>query len=107
MPYTLHQAETESQARSSPADLSWDYQAHQVIFGDEGVGLRALGFFYNLSDFYQDAVFLGTDVINLRAEVEEARQRIQHPKATEPLALLSKLCERVIHDRSNLFAFGE
>jgi len=106
MPYTITLAETESEARTIPADLSIDYQIHQRIF-DPDVSLYDLTLFYNLSDFYQNAAFLESNVVALRSEVEEARRRIHDPRTTETLSLLSKICERARKKRLNIFAFGE
>ncbi|MEO0446965.1 MAG: hypothetical protein AAF191_12905 [Verrucomicrobiota bacterium] len=107
MPYDIHLGEAESQARAELPELSLDYSTHRAIFEESNVELYDLHLFYNLSDFYQNACFLGSHVIGLRADVEEARRRIHHPRATEPLSLLSKLCDRAIKSEKSLFAFGE
>ncbi len=106
MPFTITLAETESEARSIAPDLSIEYQIHQRIFDPE-VDLYDLTLFYNLSDFYQNAAFLESNVVALRSEVEEARRRIHDPRTTETLSLLAKICERARKKRLNIFAFGE
>ena len=107
MPYTIHLAETEDEARDSLADLSIDYQVHRQIFEGEEASLHDLPLFYHLSDFYQDAVFIDSHVLSLRVEVEQARARIHDPRATETLSALGKICERAIKKRLNIFGFGE
>ncbi len=106
MPYTITVAETEAEARQLDPDLSIEYQIHQRIFNPD-IPLYDLQLFYNLSDFYQNAAFLEASVIGLRGEVEEARQRIEDPRTTETLSLLSKICERARKKGLNIFAFGE
>ena len=56
MPYTIHLAETEAEARDTLADLAIDYQVHQKIFDPARVEFHDLPLFYHLSDFYQDSV---------------------------------------------------
>ena len=107
MPYTIYLAADPSEARSVAPDLSIDYRTHQIIFDPEAAQLHDLSFFYLLSDFYQNASFLENQVLSLRGEVEEARRRIHHPRATEPLSLLGKLCDQAIKRGLNLYAFGE
>lgn len=107
MPYQICMAFSQAEARNQEPDLSWDYSLHQAIFASEEADLFDLHLFYNLSDFYQDAQFLGPTVIGLRMEVEEARQRIQTPKATQPLSLLGKLCQKALKTNQSIFAFGE
>lgn len=107
MPFTIHHAATEEEARTHTPDLSWDYQTHQQIFLFDGADLHDLSLFHLLSDYRENASFLGADVITLRAEVEAARARIHHPRATEALARLIRLCEAAIRTGGSLFAFGE
>ncbi len=107
MPYTIHLATTESEARDSEPGLSLDYRVHQAIFESPDQPLYDLTLFYNLSDFYQDATFAGSRVISLRGELEEARRRIHTPHATAPLGELCKLCDRAIKKGLNLYGFAE
>tara|TARA_R110002096_G_scaffold238581_6_gene430144 strand:+ start:2516 stop:2839 length:324 start_codon:yes stop_codon:yes gene_type:complete len=107
MPYNIHLAENETEALEADAHLSIDYQDHKCIFDPTAVELYDLTLFYNLSDFYQNAVFLDDNVVSLRGEVEEARRRIENPRATHILSEMSMLCERARKSRLNIFAFGE
>lgn len=107
MPLTIHCGETEDEARRTVPELSLDYQTHQQIFGSFDLEFHDLGLFFHLSDFHQDTAFLGADVITLRAQIEEARRRIQNSRATDSLARLSRICDSVIRNGGNLFAFGE
>jgi hypothetical protein len=107
MPYTFHLAETRQEARQSDAFLSLDYNLHQAIFQGTAESLHDLTLFYNLSDFYQDASFIDSQVLGLRVEVELARQRIHHPQATAAVSELGKLCDVAAARHLNLFAFGE
>ena len=107
MPYTFHLAETRTEARGSDADLSLDYHLHQAIFQKTEESLHDLTLFYNLSDFYQDASFIESQVLGLRVEVEQARRRIHDPQATAVVSELGKLCDRAVTRNLNLFAFGE
>lgn len=106
MPYTIHLAETEKEARETLPDLSIDYQVHKSIF-DSAAEFHDLQLFYHMSDFYQNATFLETHVLSLRGEVEQARARIFSPRATEAMSVLAKLCEKAIKRRLSIYAFGE
>ena len=107
MPYQIHLAETEIEARKSPADLSIDYQVHRRIFDSTQSQLHDLTLFYHLSDFYQDATYISSHVMGLRGEIEEARKRIQDPRATETLSLMGKLCDIALKRELNIYGFGE
>ena len=107
MPYTFHLAETQSEASDSDAALSLDYKLHQAIFQGTEESLHDLTLFYNLSDYYQNAAFIDSQVLGLRVEVELARQRIHHPQATAAVSELGRLCDVAVAKRLNLFAFGE
>ncbi len=107
MPYNIHLAETESDARDADAHLSLNYELHQRIFDPTKAKLYDLTLFYHLSDYYQDAVYLNDTVVSLRGEVEEARKRIHDPRATQILSEMSALCERARKRRLSIFAFGE
>lgn len=107
MPYTFHLAETRAEASSSDAVLSLDYRLHQTIFQQTEESLHDLTLFYNLSDYYQDASFIDSQVLGLRVEVEQARQRIYDPQATAAVSELGKLCDIAVTKGLNLFAFGE
>ena len=107
MPYTIHLAETEAEARDSLADLAIDYKVHQRIFDPAVAEFHDLPMFYRLSDFYQDATFLESNVRSLRSEIELARARVFNPRATDVLSVFSKLCDRAIKKRLSIFAFGE
>jgi hypothetical protein len=107
MPYTLHLAETRTEASSTDADLSLDYHLHQAIFQRTEESLHDLTLFYNLSDFYQDASFVESQILGLRVEVEQARRRIHDPQATAAVSALGKLCDIAVAKGLNLFAFGE
>jgi hypothetical protein len=107
MPYTFHLAESAQEASHSDADLSLDYHLHQTIFQRTEDSFYDLTLFYNLSDFYQDASFIDNQVLGLRVEVEQARQRIHDPQATAAVSELGKLCDIAVAKGLNLFAFGE
>ena len=90
MPYTIHLAETEAEARDTLADLAIDYQVHQKIFDPARVEFHDLPLFYHLSDFYQDSVFLESQVLSFRGELDQARARIFDSRATDALSVLSR-----------------
>ncbi|MFT5465152.1 MAG: hypothetical protein ACI8UO_000239 [Verrucomicrobiales bacterium] len=107
MPFTIHLAKTEAEARIISAVLAIDYQVHQRIFDSTKAEFHDLPLFYHLSDFYQDAIFLESQVLSFRAELDQARARIFDSRATDVLSVLSKLCDRAFKRRLSIFGFSE
>lgn len=107
MAYDIHLAESKAEARASLPDLSIDYQVHGRIFDPAAAEFHDLPLFYHFSDFYQDAVFLDSQVLSLRGEIEQARARVHDPRGTEVLSVLGKLCDRAVKKHLSIFAFSD
>ena len=105
MPFTFHLGDTEAQAKRRIHELSYDYKTHQKIFENGESRFEDLNFVFRLNDYYQDTLFLDSDVTALKNELETAISRIHDGHIVEELRRIWMVCETAERESSHIYVF--
>ncbi|MEH6575690.1 MAG: hypothetical protein V7731_01310 [Amphritea sp.] len=108
MAYNIHINKTKNDARSTSPVVSLDIMEHAELFCQNK---EILGKFINvngMSNYYGDAVYIGHEIVVLKAELEEMAELLCNDKdACSVIVKILSMVEKASLENMNIYCFSE
>ncbi len=106
MALDFHVAESEKEAPMKYGGASFDEAIHETIFVKAGLSEGRFRFFRRMEDYYVDAEYVGDDVKELLAEINELEGIFVSDNAVlNQLGRIKRMCHKAIDNHMSIWVY--